>query len=128
MTNNTNRFLFAFAITTLVLLIAQWAWNNNGPAHMVTPYAYYLLGLFAVVTLVFHMAMLRSANGDPQAFIRSFMAGTTLKMFAYMGILVILFVSGIQGVRPFIVHFLVYYFIYTGLEIGLLYNSLKKVK
>lgn len=128
MTTDTNRFLFAFGITTIALAFLQWIWNNYGPAHLTTPYGYYILGMFALVTFVFHMAMLKSSNGNPQAFVRTFLAGTTLKMFAYMGILVVLFVSGLQGARAFTLIFLFYYIVYTALEVGLLYSGIKKVK
>lgn len=117
-----------FGVTYLLFLIivgaAQLAFNSYAPFHMTHKYAWVIFGVIAGVTGILHYYLLYAASKDPKAFIRSFMATNTLKIFIYLGFLVLFVISDKTGAASFIGHFAAYYLIFTVFEITLLYRYL----
>lgn len=117
-----------FGLTYLLFLIvvggAQFAFNVNAPVNMTHNYAWVVFGVIAGTTGILHFYLLYAAGKDPKAFVRSFMATNTLKIFVYLGFLVVYVVFNQDGAAAFIGHFAAYYLIFTVFEVTLLYRYL----
>lgn len=72
---------------------------------------------FLVVTALFHYGLLRVSGGKPAAFIRYYMAATTLKLFLHLGVLVLVVLFRQTVLLPFAITFLVHYLTYTAFEV-----------
>jgi hypothetical protein len=120
------KFTAVLALLSAACAAVQTAWNSTAPEIWRTPYGFWLLGMFAFTGLVVYGVLLRTVNGKPQQFVRSFMAGTVFKLLFYLLVLVALMLFAKHGRQALVLHFLFYYIVFTVAEVAMLYGLLNK--
>lgn len=128
MKETAGKFLISAIFLTAACAIAQWFWNQNTPAKMQVSAGFILLGVFAVTTTGIHLFILSAINTSGNAFVRNFMASTTLKFFFYLWVLVVMLLYTHDNKQALIIHFLFYYFVFTVFETIMLYSELNRKK
>lgn len=98
------------------------AWNAFMPVWRQHPLSWALFGFFVVITALVHYILLRSGEGDPKAFVRMFMGLTTFKLFIFLVVIVLYAFANKALAVQFIIHFLVFYLLFTTFEVALLYK------
>jgi hypothetical protein len=128
MKGTAGKFLISAVLLTAGCAIGQWFWNQHAPAKMQVSVGFILLGIFSITTIGIHLLMLNSIKSTGNAFVRNFMAATTLKFFFYLSVLVALLLYSSDNKQALIIHFLFYYFVFTVFETSMLYGELNKKK
>lgn len=118
------RFSILFLLFLIIVGAAQLIFNLYAPFTWQHKHSWVIFGIIAGVTFIMHMYLIRAAGRDPKAFVRGFMAVNTIKIFLYLGFLVLYVMTSRIGAAAFIGHFAAYYFIFTALETTLLYRYL----
>ncbi len=116
------RSTFLPLVTVFVLVNAAcFAWKNQLLAHGVDPSvvqgANVLLFLLATLCALMHYRAIKNPN--PNAFVRSIMGATVLKLFVLAGaVLVYVYFTGVNKSVPAIVAGMVLYVVYTIFEVA----------
>lgn len=118
------RFLLIYLCFAVAVACAQYAFNTMAPVRYQHPMAWLIFGVIGGMTLVLHVFLLKRAEKDPKSFVRGFMGVNTLKIFLYLGFLVIYVMFDRLRAASFIGHFGAYYFLFTAFETTLLYRYL----
>jgi hypothetical protein len=87
-----------------------------------------LLLFFLLATVVFHFGLLRASLRSDQAFIRYFMGATGVKLFLYMGIMIVFATMFRDQAVGFISNFFVLYLLYSAFEVALVYGKFSSMK
>lgn len=128
MKSSSSKFLLAVLAVTMVCAALQMLWNQQAPVPYRLQNGYVLLGIFSLSITAIHLFLVNSAKGEPQAFIRKYMASTVFKFMFYILLLIVLLLYSNDNKRILILHYLFYYAVFTVLEVGFLYNELQKAK
>jgi hypothetical protein len=115
-------FLIRLAVFSALIAGALLVWNTTMPVWRQHPLSWVLLGFFVVITATMHFILLRSGQGDPKAFVRMFMGLTTFKLFIFLLVIVAYAFTHKATAVSFILHFLVFYLLFTTFEVVLLYK------
>jgi len=128
MKSSSSKFLFTVLVVTLVCAALQMVWNQQAPEHYRLQNGYVLLAIFSVSITLIHLFLVSSAKGEPQAFVRKYMASTVFKFMFYILLLIVLLLFSSDNKTILILHYLFYYAVFTVLEVGFLYAELQKMK
>ncbi len=122
------KFIVIMLVTTLVLGGLQIVWNQQASAENQLHNGIPLLTIIAIAVTLVHVFLVRSSKGDPKAFVTKFMAASGLKLMLYLLVLLafLLFENGNKKIL--VLHFLVYYAVFTIIEVTLLYATLQQNK
>lgn len=123
--NLIARFMLIYFGFLLVTGAAFWFYNQNADPQYTHPHGWVSFGVFAGVTGLVHMFLLRAAQKDPKAFVRGFMAANTIKIFIYLAFLIVFVLFMKTGAVVFIAEFAVFYLVFTVFEVSLLYKHLR---
>jgi hypothetical protein len=124
--NAITRFFLIYLGFLLIIGGAFHLYNQNVDPQYTHKHGWIAFGIFAAVTALVHLFLLRAAQKDPKAFVRGFMGATTLKIFVYLGFLVVFVLFSRENAAVFISEFAVFYFVFTAFEVSLLYGSVNK--
>ena len=105
--------LFLFSLATG---IADFCWNKFVPQNPV-PHPEVIIGLFFLLTLVFHSLMMKNKDARPQVIVRSYMSGTVIRLFLYIIILLLYRFIDKLTLVPFAIAFIIHYFAFTAFEV-----------
>lgn len=122
------KFIIVVTVVTLICAAAQWIWNLAAPAEYVIADGFLLLGIIAFTATAVHLFLLSSAKGSGAGFVRSFIGSTALKFMFYIMVLVVFALFSKDDKRVVVIHFLVYYAVFTILEVTMLYSALQQLK
>jgi hypothetical protein len=128
MKSASTRFLLTIFLVSAVCAVLQIIWNQRAPDNYGLENGFVMLGIFALSITLLHLFLLSAAKGDPQAFIRKYMATTVFKFMFYLLVLIIFLLFSKDNKTALILHFLFYYAVFTVLEVGFLYSELSKLK
>lgn len=123
--NTIARFLLIYLGFLLIAGAGFWFYNQSVDPQYTHPKGWISFGVFAAVTGVVHTFLLRAAQKDPKSFVKGFMAANTIKIFIYLGFLVIFVLFMKSNAVVFISEFAVFYFVFTAFEVSLLYRYLR---
>ena len=126
MKSSNTRFLLLVFMLTLICAALQWLWNNQMPEKMRLYDGFWLLGIFAVTVTGVHLLLLNTKSGGGSSFIRAFMLATTLKFLFYLAVLVGFILYSKDNRQTLAIHFLCYYFVFSALEVSVLYKEMRK--
>ncbi len=126
MKSSTTRFLLLVFILTVICAALQWVWNSQMPEKMRLYDGFWLLGIFAVTVTGVHLLLLNAKKGPGNSFITTFMVSTTLKFFFYLAVLVGFVLYSKDNRQTLAIHFLCYYFVFSALEVSVLYKEMRK--
>ncbi len=76
-----------------------------------------------LITIAFHLGLMRAGRAGDQAFVRFFMGATGLKMLVFMVLLIGYSMLNKATAVPFIVNFFLFYLLYTVFEVSLVYKK-----
>ena len=128
MKSSSSKFSVTVLVVTLLCAGLQMLWNHQAPEHYHLVNGYVLLGFFSLTATGIHLFLMNSAKGDPQAFVRKYMASTVFKFMFYILLLIVLLLFTNDNKKVLILHYLFYYLVFTVLEVGFLYNELQNLK
>ena len=126
--NPIVRFLLIYFGFLLIAGAGFWFYNQTVDPQYTHPNGWISFGIFALVTGLVHLFLLRAAQKDPKAFVKGFMAANTIKVFVYLGFLVIFVLFMRTNAVVFISEFAIFYFVFTAFEVSLLYRYLRPAK
>ncbi|HTF06341.1 MAG TPA: hypothetical protein VK826_20055 [Bacteroidia bacterium] len=126
--NALTRFALIYLIFLAVTGGLFFFYNTSVPPEYVHPYGWVSYAVFAVITGIVHFTLLRAAQKDPKAFVRGFIAANTIKIFVYLGFLVLFVLFIKTGAVVFISQFAIFYLVFTVFETSLLYRYLRPKK
>jgi hypothetical protein len=106
----------------------QVLWNQQAPEHFRMKNGFVLLGIFSLSITAIHLYLLSSAKGEPQAFIRKYLASTVFKFMFYILLLVVFLLFSADNKTALILHYLFYYAVFTVVEVSMLYSEMQKLK
>jgi hypothetical protein len=118
-----QKFYIRLFLLATVVAVLLYLWNSFGPLSFRNNLTWYALVFFIATTAVIHYFMMESAKKSPAVFVRSFMAVTTIKLFAYLLFIVAFMMNRPPGGKVFVLHFLFLYFIFTAFETYQLFKS-----
>ena len=78
------RFLKAIFIFSLVVSAILYVASTGFAENKINHITWFIFFYFILVTSVFHMGLLKSSQGRPQAFVRYYMGATTFKLFIHV--------------------------------------------
>jgi hypothetical protein len=128
MKSASTRFLVIVFLITLGCAVLQIVWNRQAPENFHLKNGFVLLAIFSLSITAIHLFLLSSAKGNPQAFIRKYLASTVFKFMFYILLLIIFLLFSEENKTALILHFLFYYAVFTVLEVSMLYSEMMKLK
>jgi hypothetical protein len=126
--NSLLRFVIIYLGFLLITGGAFHLYNLNVDPRFTHSHGWLAFAVFALVTGLVHMFLLQAGKKDPKIFIRGFLAATTIKIFVYLGFLVVFVMSMRENAAVFIGEFAAFYFIFTVFEVSLLYRAVRPQK
>lgn len=126
--NTITRFILIYLGFLLIAGGAFHLYNQNVDPQYTHKHGWLSFGVFATVTGLVHLFLLRAAQKDPKAFVKGFMAANTIKIFVYLGFLVLFVLFMKSNAVVFIAQFAIFYFVFTVFEVSLLYRYLRPEK
>ena len=109
-------FLKALLIFSLITGLLTYFASTTFLPGKITLLTWQVLIYFIMITVVFHYGLLRSSQGKPQAFIRYYMGGVTVKLFVHVIVILMYSLFNRNEAVRFIITFLIFYFLYTTFE------------
>lgn len=80
---------------------------------------------FLVVTVLFHVGLLRSAEARPQVFVRYYIGSTTLKLMFHLAVILVYSLFNKPDAVRFIITFMIFYFVFTAFEVSVVWKKFK---
>ncbi|HWB64066.1 MAG TPA: hypothetical protein VG603_11185 [Chitinophagales bacterium] len=87
-----------------------------------------MLVFFAVSGLVVQGVLLKFSERKGALFVRVFIVTTALKFMLYLAVLIGLLLYSSENRQSLVLHFLVYYLVFTALETRTMYGVIRKMK
>ena len=122
-----KKFLLRLTIISMILLVIATILYLVLPSGKFSPATPFLVVFFYVVTALLYYILLKAASKRFSSFINQFMIITVVKLFAYIIILAIYVFVNKPDAIPFIIAFLLLYFIYLIFEITVYMGDQKKM-
>ena len=119
------KFAKQLAIIAALGLAIVYTLQAVEPAHWHTPHPWVLVVFFYLMGVGFYGGLFYSSDGDPKAFVRYYLAGTTIKLFIMLAVLVLFSMALPQSAQGFIIKFFLLYLIFTAFEVYHLYKKYK---
>ena len=111
------RFLRSLIIFTALLSLATGILSFTLPEKYFAPQIWMILVYFLVVTALLQLVLMRSGKDDGKKFVRTFMAGTTIKLFFHIIAILIFALTNREQAIPIIFTFFCCYLSYTVFEV-----------
>ncbi|MBZ0243287.1 MAG: hypothetical protein K8F24_08755 [Bacteroidales bacterium] len=107
------RLFIAAALAAIVTLLV-----NSFLPEWTTPAWPYLLIFFLAANFSLYLLYVRAIEKKMSSFTNFFMLATFLKLLLYLVVIVVYLLFNREDVVPFVLTFLVYYILFTVLEVG----------
>jgi hypothetical protein len=126
--NELRPFYIKLALYTALIGLVYYASGSVRPSILTHEWFPFMVILFAVLTAMFHVGLVRAGSKGNQAFIRYYMAATTFKLFILMSVIIVYAFFIELDTRSFIIIFFLLYVIYTSFEVSYVYRKLSSMK
>jgi len=120
------KFNLLISLLTVVCALGIGAWNQYAPVSLQVRSLWFILALFVSVTVITHQLLMKAALKDPNGFVRTFLASTSIKLFLFLVFLVGFCLFNKSQAVPFIICFLAHYLLFTTFEVYILLKHFKK--
>ncbi len=117
----TKILLFSVIISLLTYLIYAFVLQP----HYLKIFPYIIL-FFTIIGIVFHNIILKISKRNISKFATYFMLFSTLKLVAYIILIVIYLLTNKENAIPFVVYFFILYIFYTAFEVVVILPEIKK--
>jgi F0F1-type ATP synthase assembly protein I len=114
---NYFRYLRSLVIFTALLSLAAGLLSFTLPEKYFAPQVWVILVYFLVVSALMQLVLMRIGNDDGKKFVRTFMAGTTIKLFVHIIALLIFALTNREDAIPIIFTFFCCYVSFTVFEV-----------
>lgn len=111
-----RKYLIVFLVFIAIVAGIILFFLKNIPAAEIQS-TWMIYAYFCLLTLLFHIGIVRSTKERPQVFVRYYMASTTLKLLLHLGIIVIFAMLHREQAMRFIITFMIMYFLFTLFEV-----------
>ena len=112
-----KKYLLYLSIPVVVLAVVILICSGNFESWQQS-ICWFVLAYFFVVTLLSHLGLERSMRSRPQAFVRYYMASTSLRLLAHLVVIILFAMSNQPNARFFIITFMIMYFVFTIFEVA----------
>lgn len=110
-------FLLRLTILSVVILLLLTVMGRFMHWPFITPALYYIVILLYLITAIVHYILLKTITFNPKKFVGYFMLATTVKLLAYLIVLVSFVLIMKEGVLAFVLAFFILYIIFTVFEV-----------
>jgi hypothetical protein len=121
-----KKFIGYCLLTGSVLIVGTLSLNYLTVKHLDLTPVYFVVFFVMVITILFHLYLLRVSKGDSKTFISKFMASSGLKLMIYLTVIVVYIVSYRLNAKVFLTSFLISYFVFSVIEVIFILTHLKK--
>ncbi len=111
-------FLKRLLILSAILAIISFGVSQILPPSFVPIVWPFMLLFFIAVGILAHKSMSKAIRERPARSVNFFMLIAVIKLFVYMGIIIVYALSYREQAAPFIVWFFVYYLVFTFFEVS----------
>jgi hypothetical protein len=115
--------LLLFSVIIGIIATALWF---TLPSKLLTPALPFLVVFFFAITLIGFKILIQFAGKKFIKFLNAFMLLTTVKLFLYIGVMVIYILLNKRDALPFGIAFFLIYLLYTVFEVVSLLKSMKQ--
>lgn len=120
------KFLLSVIVITAICIVAELLWRMYLPPILGMHNGFVMLGIMVTTVVALHLFLLRSVEGRPQNFVRAFMVTMVLKFMLFMLLLIGFLMFTAESPKGVVLHFLLYYSLFTILEVAMLYKGVQK--
>ena len=117
-------FFLKLLVFSAVMWVADLCWNRFVPANSI-PHPEVIIGVFFLITALFHYIITKNKDARPQVIVRYYMSGTVLRLFLYIIILLLYRFIDKPTLVPFAIAFVLHYFLFTAFEVTALMKQFK---
>lgn len=121
-------FFSKLSLLTFLIILLALSVGFIFPAAQLPVESAIVFAFFFIITLSIHFILLKADEKPDPQFIRYFMITTMLKLFLYLGFIIILIFLVKEHAKPLAILFMILYLIYSVFEIGSFLSHLKKRK
>ena len=114
-----NKFILQLFVVTLITGVIYFFVGQSLPAKFFFEGYLIVLGLFFVVTLLFHIGLQKSFEKGSKDFIRYYMGATGMKLFLFLIIILIYAFLNKEKAVAFALTFFFFYLIFTAFEVSI---------
>lgn len=111
-------FIIKLSLAALLLALLSYLVFERLNEDMQTPAWPWLLVFLYGVNVVLYQLFIRNKNKKVSSFANFFMLATFLKLILYLAVIVVYLLSNKEEAAPFLISFLVYYLVFTALEVA----------
>lgn len=119
-------FLTKLFLFSLLVSILDYCWIRFATVPKHIPHVWLLIAFFVAATALFHFLIMSSAKGKPENFFRAFIAGTGLRLLAYLLVIIAYGFFDKTTLLRFAIGFMVHYFLFTVFEVSTLLKELRR--
>ncbi len=123
-----NAFLAKLIIFSIIVAILFFFLEPHFTGKSAYPNHYYIQLFIMVITWVIHLGLMRAGERSDAAFIRFFMGATGMKLLLFLSIMMVYGLLNKEQAFGFILHFFIYYLLYTTFEVALMYSKFSGMK
>lgn len=122
-----KKFIYQSIITTIICLVATYIIKTYLITKFTFTEVYFLIPFVTIITLLFHILLVKAARESNMLFVNKFLAFSGLKLMIYLlTIIIYIFFIKFEPV-VFLLTFAILYIIYTVIEITSLLKFFKKI-
>jgi len=126
--NELRPFYAKLALYTTLIGLVYYVSGSVRPSILTHNWFPFMVILFAGLTALFHVGLVRSGKKGNQVFVRYYMGATTFKLFLLMAVIIVYAFFIELDTRSFIIIFFLLYVIYTSFEVSYVYSKLSSMK
>jgi hypothetical protein len=120
-----KNFLITCTLALILLLsIVSIAHYYSLIKIVVTPF-YFTAPFIMIITIIFHLFLIKAATINSKQFINRFLAASGIKIFLYLLVIVIFIFTIKFHIKVFLISYLISYCIYTFIEVSFILKFLK---
>ncbi len=119
----TSKFYFSLFLYSAIIAFIFYFAEPLLPVKVVFPSFWIIQVIMIVATLLFHYGMTKAAKAGGQQFVRYFMGATSAKLMVFLMIMIIYGLLHKGNAFGFILHFFVFYLLYTVFEVTFAYKN-----
>ncbi len=127
LSKNFSQYMLVAGFAALLGIYAPYLFKQLKPESILLPILPFTVLYVFVISALGHFFVSKSLEGNPKGFINVFMAVMGLKLLFYFAYLIIYVFTHKPSAVPFLLWFMVYYIVFTVIDLGfLLFQNSKR--
>ena len=116
------RFYISLLVFSIIIFAGIYFAQSYLSAKVAYPSFFIIQLIMIAATVTFHTGLARASSKSGQVFVRYFMGATSMKLLVFMMIIVVYALINRSTAFAFILHFLIFYMLYTVFEVYFAYK------